>query len=289
MAKARSGLGKGLNALIPEKKPNIDKVQSIHKDIHKVHIHEIKPNREQPRKFFDTEKLDALTESVKIHGIIQPILVRPIKNGYEIVAGERRWKAAKEAGLKEIPCIIKEIDEKQGMELALIENLQREDLNPIEEALAYKVLMETYHLKQEEISLSVGKSRPYIANTIRLLNLTEEVRNMVRDNRLTSGHARVLLRIEDKKLQKEIAEKIVANQLSVRETESLVGSIIEKKAKKNSVKEERDSNLVFLEDNLKRLLGTKVNIVTGKKKGKIEIEYYSEEELNRLIEWLQRK
>ncbi|QXM07013.1 ParB/RepB/Spo0J family partition protein [Crassaminicella indica] len=287
MVKKRSGLGKGLSALIPERNTDIEKNREIKGDIQNINIHEINPNRNQPRKSFDQEKLDALAKSIKNYGVIQPIVVRTIKEGYEIVAGERRWKACRQAGLKEIPCIIKELNEKERMEIALIENLQREDLNPIEEALAYKMLIEDYQLTQEEISSSIGKSRPYIANMIRLLKLSEEVRKMLMNNLLSSGHARALLRIEDSNLQKQIGEKIIANNLSVRETESLVTKLINDKGEKKKKQKTKDTTLMFIEDTLQTRLGTKVNIIKGKKKGKIEIEYYSDEELERLVELLQ--
>ncbi|WP_132243811.1 ParB/RepB/Spo0J family partition protein [Marinisporobacter balticus] len=284
--KKRSGLGKGLGALIPEGKKS--EIESSNKgEIQKIHIDMIKPNKEQPRKHFDQERMDALVSSIKSHGILQPIVVRPIDQGYEIVAGERRWKASRQAELKEIPCIIKELNEKERMEIALIENLQREDLNPIEEAFAYKTLMENYKLTQEQISYSIGKSRPYIANTVRLLNLTKKAQEMVMNNLLSSGHARALLRIEDAKLQREIGENILANHLSVRETESLVEKIVDRKEEKPKKQKTKEDTLTFIEDILKTRLGTKVSIIKGKKKGKIEIEYYSEEELTRLVELLQ--
>jgi ParB family chromosome partitioning protein len=287
LVKKRSGLGKGLSALIPERNTDTEKKKAPKGEIDKVNINQIKPNRNQPRKNFNQDKLDTLAESIKNHGVLQPIVVRTIEEGYEIIAGERRWKACRQAGLKEIPCIIKDIDEKGRMEIALIENLQREDLNPIEEALAYKTLIEAYKLTQEQISSSIGKSRPYIANIVRLLNLTEEVRDMVIKNLLSNGHARALLRIEDPKTQKQIGEKIIENNLSVRETEGLVAKIIENKEEKQKRNKEKDHTLIFIEDTLKTRLGTKVNIVKGKKKGKIEIEYYSDEELERLVELLQ--
>ncbi|WP_129599770.1 ParB/RepB/Spo0J family partition protein [Anaerophilus nitritogenes] len=285
MVKRRNVLGKGLSALIPEKKD--DDLQNENKGIiETVSIHKIKPNKNQPRKHFNEEKLEALSESIKNHGVIQPIVIRPIGDGYEIIAGERRWKACKQAELNEIPCIIKDIDEKGRMEIALIENLQREDLNPIEEAFAYKNLMEKYRITQEEISCSIGKSRPYIANTIRLLNLTEEVQNMLINELISSGHARALLRIGDDELQKQLAEEIIKNSLSVRETENIIAKMIENKKEPSKQKIRKDDHISYIEDVLKERLGTKVNIINGKKKGKIEIEYYNEEELERLIEVL---
>ncbi len=289
MAKVKGGLGKGLNALIPANKESLTVSTPPKGDTHKISIQEIRPNKDQPRKHFDKDKLETLVDSIKSHGLIQPIVVRPIEQGYQIVAGERRWKACREAGLKEIPCVIKEMDQRVGLEIALIENLQREDLNAIEESSAYKQLMELYGLTQEELSQVVGKSRPHIANTLRLLNLDEKLKQMVVNEEITSGHARALLRLEDKNLQLETAQKIIEDELSVRETEVLVESLLRVKTKKEQRTQKiKDYHLVSLEDSLKSLLGTKVNIVTGKKKGRIEIEYYSDEELERLIELFQR-
>ena len=289
MAKIRGGLGKGLNALIPDGKMQMEEKQPLKIDSHKIPIQDICPNREQPRKKFAREKIDALVASIKLHGVIQPIVVRPLEKGYEIVAGERRWRASREAGLKEIPCIIKEMNDRQGVEIALIENLQREDLNPMEEAMAYKRLMDAYKVTQEEISAAVGKSRPHITNTIRLLNLDEGIQEMVISEELTSGHARTLLRILDVEMRHEIAKRIIQNNLSVRETEELVSNLLEKKEKSIKPVKEKDRGLFFIEESLKTLLGTKVNIVKGKKKGKIEIEYYSDEELERIIEIINKK
>ncbi len=289
MTKAKKGLGKGLSALIPEKKLEIQDIKSDEESIRQIDISKIAPNPNQPRKNFDPKKMKALVESIQAHGIIQPIVVCLTEKGYEIVAGERRWKAAKQAGLKKIPCIIKDINERQQMEIALIENIQREDLNPIEEASAYKILIENYQLTQEQISTAIGKSRSYIANTIRLLNLSEKVKYMVIECQLTSGHARALLRIQDTKIQEEFANQIIQKQLSVRETEELVAQLDENKEnikKKEQRKKQKDDYLISIEDMLKTALGTKVNIVKGKKKGKIEIEYYSNDELERLIELL---
>ncbi|KXG73852.1 ParB/RepB/Spo0J family partition protein [Thermotalea metallivorans] len=289
MAKVKGGLGKGLNALIPDRKPEIEGVVSKKGDVVKISIHEIAPNRSQPRKDFAKERLEALSDSIRVHGIIQPIVIRPVEEGYEIVAGERRWRAAREAGLKEIPCIVKDLNDQQGIEIALIENLQREDLNPIEEALAYENLMNHYNLTQEEIAQAIGKSRPYIANTMRLLNLDDGIQEMLIQNKITSGHARALLRLENAALQREIAKEVDEKGLSVRETEALVAKILKGKIKKALPKKAKDTSLLFLEDALKSILGTKVNIIRGKKKGKIEIEYYSDEELERLVDLLQRK
>lgn len=290
MVKKRSGLGKGLGALIPDGKKNTEKENLNKGEMEKIHIDMIKPNRDQPRKHFDQERLDVLAESIKNHGILQPIVVRPIDNGYEIVAGERRWRAAKNKDLKEVPCIVKDIDDEKLMELSLIENLQREDLNEIEEALAYKRLNEEFSMTQDKIGKIVGKSRPYIANTLRLLNLDEEVKAMIVKGDISGGHGRTLLRIGNIKLQKEIALKIVSEALTVRETEKLVSNLVDKKlvSTKKLNNKEKDSGIAYLEESLKEVLGTKVNIINGKKKGKIEIEYYSDEDLERIIEFLKK-
>lgn len=289
MAKVKGGLGKGLNALIPDStttgllKPFLEKG-----DVQRISINDIQPNRNQPRKFFDKEKLDVLVESIKLHGLIQPIMVKPLEKGYEIVAGERRWKASREAGLKEIPCIIRTLDARAGLEIALIENLQREDLNPVEEANAYKLLMEGHGLTQEQLSHAVGKSRPHIANTVRLLNLEDRLQQMLIKEEITSGHARALLRMEDKNKQWEIGQAIFKNGLSVRETEALMDNMLAEKEKKETKNRTKDIYLTSIEDALKRVLGTKVSINKGRNKGKIEIEYYSDEDLERLIELLQK-
>ncbi|MFZ5968709.1 MAG: ParB/RepB/Spo0J family partition protein [Bacillota bacterium] len=287
MTKVKGGLGKGLNALIPENRIQNDRGKGEKGEIFKAEINSIKPNRNQPRKEFDPDKIASLVESIKLHGIIQPIVVRPISNGYEIVAGERRWRASREAGLKEIPCIVKELDDKQGMEIALIENLQREDLNAIEEAMAYKGLIDNFQMTQEQISAAIGKSRSNIANTLRLLNLDGDVKNMVVKNEITSGHARALLRLEDSDVQKKTAKEVKEKNMSVRETEDFVTLLLQNKEKKIKRKKEKDHTLYFIEESLKAVFGTKVNVIKGKKKGKIEIEYYSEEELERLVGLLQ--
>jgi len=282
LAKQRRGLGKGLEALIPQRIEEDIFSDRANKGIVTIDIDKIIPNRDQPRKTFDKEKLENLEKSIELHGIVQPIIVRKVPEGYEIVAGERRWRAAKNVGLKEIPCIVKELEEDKVIEFALIENLQREDLNDIEEALAYKKLIEEHSLTQERISIITGKSRSYIANTLRLLNLTGEVQRMIIEGKITGGHGKALLKIEDEKLQLEVANRVIKDELSVRETERLVNKIAEgnKKRKRESRK---DSHILYIEEILKETLGTKVSIVKGKKKGKIEIEYYSDDDLDRII------
>ncbi|TZE80754.1 ParB/RepB/Spo0J family partition protein [Calorimonas adulescens] len=273
----RKGLGKGLQALIPETDTT---------PANEISIDEIIPNENQPRKDFDEEALASLTESVRQYGVLQPILVTPTDGGYRIVAGERRYRAAKAAGLEKIPAVVRTITEEEVMELALIENLQREDLNPIEEARAYRTLMEEYSLTQEEIAKIIGKSRPAIANSLRLLNLEPRVREFVEAGRLSAGHAKALLGVENPAKQYEVALKVMNEDLSVRETEKIVSKLVEQnRAKSKKTREvKKDPIIKNIEDRLEKALGTKVQINTGKKGGKIYIEYYSNEELERIIE-----
>ncbi|CEN92214.1 stage 0 sporulation protein J [[Clostridium] sordellii] len=276
-------LGKGLGALIPNVKEDIDS-----KDIVNIDISKIYANPDQPRKVFDMEKIEILSNSIKNYGVLQPIVVKPDDSGkYMIIAGERRYRASKKAKLKEMPAVIKDIPMKDLMEIALIENLQREDLNAIEEAIAYKSLIDNYKVTQEEISEAVGKSRPHITNTLRLLNLDKGVVAMVEDNRITPGHGKALLRIANKEIQCKVANKIIEEELSVRETEKIAKkilenetSVIEKKPKK------KDIYIVDVEERLTNVFGTKVNISKGKKKGKIEIEYYNDEDLDNIVSLL---
>lgn len=273
-------LGKGLGALIPTIKDDIDP-----KDIVSIQISQIYANPDQPRKVFDPEKIEILSNSIKNYGVLQPIVVKPDENGkYMIIAGERRFRASKKARLTQMPAVIKDIPIKDIMEIALIENLQREDLNAIEEAIAYKSLIDNYNVTQEEISEAVGKSRPHITNTLRLLNLGKEVISMVEENRITPGHGKALLRVNDKQAQLQIANKVIEEELSVRETEN----IAKKFSESNQVetvkkKKEKDMYIVDVEEKLANVLGTKVNISKGKKKGKIEIEYYNDDDLNNII------
>lgn len=288
MVKKR-GLGKGLSALIPDDviEENIE-IAADEDIVKKVDITLIEPNENQPRRVFDYDSLNEMADSISKHGLIQPIVVRKSGNGYEIIAGERRWRGAQIAGLSEIPCLIKEVKNVESAELALIENIQRENLNPIEEALAYDSLINKYNLTQEEVSNVVGKSRPYITNLIRLLNLDERILDLISAKELSAGHGRTLLQIEDKNKQFEIAKMIMEESLSVRATEKLVKELINKKPTSNTKKEkvEKDSTIVDIEDSLRRLFGTKVEINKGKNKGKIEIEYYNEEDLERILELL---
>ncbi len=291
-APKKKGLGKGLDALFSSSEINTQEIsisnteENIEKGISYIDINDIKPNKDQPRKTFDEEKIGELADSIKEHGLIQPIILRKSGKGYEIVAGERRWRACRKAGLKEIPCIIKELTDEQNMLIAIIENMQREDLNPIEEAEGVSQMITVFGMTQEEVSKSVGKSRPYITNVLRLLKLPEEVQTMVSEGQLTAGHARALAGLSSKKKQIELANKIAKEGLSVRETEKLMkeeGTAAKKPAKR---KAEKNADVKRVEEDLKMALGTKVNLSQNGKKGKIEIEYYSREELERLIELL---
>lgn len=275
----KMGLGRGLDALLPVEQDN-------EKEIIEVKINDIEPNEKQPRKNFDDEKLMKLAESIKAQGIIQPIIVKRENDIYRIVAGERRWRAAKIAGITHIPVIVREMTERQIMEIALIENLQREDLNPIEEAEAFEKLIKEYGLTQEEIAKTVGRSRPAIANALRLLSLDESIKEYIVEGQLSSGHARALIPLEDKELQKEVAEKIIEGGMSVRETENLVKKILNEKDKIKDEKKkiEKNEEIMVIEEKLKNIFGTKVKILHKKNKGKIIIDYYSNDDLDRLIE-----
>lgn len=272
-------LGKGLSALIPEINEEIDK-----KDIVQIKLSNIRPNKNQPRKEFDEDRIKALSDSIKNVGVLQPIVLKPIEdNNYMIIAGERRYRASILAGKEEIPAIIKDIPIKDIMEIALIENLQREDLNSIEEALAYKNLIEDYKVTQEELSEAVGKSRPYITNTLRLLNLQNKIIKMIENGDITAGHGKALLRIEDKEKQLEVAMRIVEEGLSVRTVENIAKKIIENKEKRKIEKKEKDIYIIDAEEKLSNIFGSKVNISMNNKKGKIEISYNNEDELNDIL------
>ncbi len=296
----KKGLGKGLDSLIPDKvstKPApkeaaAEKPVSEHAaDAVIMDIDKVEPNREQPRKKFDEDKLLELAESIRQFGVLQPLLVQERDDYYEIIAGERRWRAAKKAGVKEVPVVIKNLTEQEIMEISLIENIQREDLNPIEEALAYKRLLTEFNLKQDEVADRVSKSRTAVTNSMRLLKLGDQVQQMVIDEKLTTGHARALIVIEDPEKQLEIAEKIFDEKLSVRDTEKLVKNLQSEKKEKPEEKEKLDPKLEAiyhdLEEQMKGILGTKVCINhKDSKKGKLEIEYYSQDELDRIIDLL---
>ena len=287
MAVKKSGLGKGLDSLIADKTPKQKKENTEGAIL--MNITKVEPNREQPRKKFDEDALLELSESIKQFGVLQPLLVQERDDYYEIIAGERRWRAAKLAGLKEVPVIIKKLTEQQIMEISLIENIQREDLNPIEEAQAYKRLLTEFNLKQDEVAERVSKSRTAVTNAMRLLKLDDRVQQMVIDEMLTTGHARALLGINDIEKQYITAQKIFDEKLSVRDTEKLVKNIQSEKKEKKEEPYKIDPQLEIiyrdLEEQMKRILGTKVYIKSkNEKSGKIEVEYYSQEELDRIID-----
>ena len=320
MAVKRGGLGKGLDSMIPvldstatKKKAGrtaIDKeaLQNAAKEAHKhqkekmefegkpgeqvqiVKLTKVEPSREQPRKQFDADALQELAESIKQFGVLQPLLVQKKEDYYEIIAGERRWRASKLAGLKEVPVIVKEFTEQEAVEISLIENIQREDLNPIEEAMAYKRLMEEFHLKQDAIAERVSKSRTAVTNSMRLLKLDDRVQQMLIDEMISTGHARALLALESKDAQAEAAVKVFDEKLSVRETERLVKELLNPVQKKEEKPKNQAEELVYknLEEKIKQIIGSKVAINRRTdNKGKIEIEYYSQEELERIVELLE--
>ncbi|QAT44022.1 ParB/RepB/Spo0J family partition protein [Aminipila luticellarii] len=292
------GLGRGLEELFSaveinasevsnKNEGNAENLDSVNKNsILYLDINEIKPNANQPRKRFDDEKIDELATSIETYGVIQPIVLRKSEIGYEIVAGERRWRAARKANLKKVPCILKELTEEENMVISIIENMQREDLNPIEEAEALQQMIERFGLSQEQVSKNVGKSRPYITNALRLLKLPFEVRAYVQEGKLTNGHARAIAGIEDETMQVTVADKAVEQGLSVREVESLAKSIGEPRTKKQSEKRMKSPDVLKVEEELKEVLGTKVCLKHSGNKGKIEIEYYNREDLERLIDFL---
>ena len=292
MAVKKGGLGKGLDSLITDKNISINaKTNSQEKESAiKVKITKVEPNKEQPRKSFDEDALIELSESIKQFGVLQPLLVQDKKDYYEIIAGERRWRAAKMAGLKEIPVIIKNFTEQEVVEISLIENIQRENLNPIEEAIAYKRLLTEFNLKQDEVAERVSKSRTAVTNSMRLLKLDEKVQQMVIDDMISTGHARALLGIEDKEKQYQIAQEIFDKKLSVRETEKLVKKMQKEKIAPEKEKLDEKTLVAYhdVEEKMKAIFGTKVSInAKDNKKGKIEIEYYSMDEFNRIFEMFQ--
>lgn len=288
------GLGKGLDALFgdveissPKTAAKTEKTEETPAEggVLYIDINEIKPNAAQPRKNFDEEKLRELADSIEQHGLIQPVVLRKADRGYEIVAGERRYRAARLIGLKELPCIVKTLTDEENMLLAIIENMQREDLNPIEEAEGLKQMIDKYGLTQEQVSVSVGKSRPYITNSLRLLKLPEYVRNLTAEGRISMGHARALAGVKDKDKQISLAGRAAEEGLSVRQIEKLAATDGGKK-KPLQKKEVKSPDEKRVEEDLKQSLGTKVNLTRRGSKGRIEIEFYSDEELERLIEML---
>lgn len=292
MAAKKAGLGKGLDSLITNKVTLVKEEKNT--EGISIDIKKIEPNRAQPRKNFDEDALLELSESIKQFGILQPLIVQDKKDYYEIIAGERRWRAAKLAGLKEVPVIIKQLTEQEMVEISLIENIQRENLNPIEEAIAYKRLLTEFNLKQDEVAERVSKSRTAVTNSMRLLKLNEKVQQMVIDDMISTGHARAILGIDDMERQYQIAQKIFDEKLSVRETEKLVKKIQQEKNEDKSKKEKKTDSkmkaiLGDLEETMKGILGTKVAInQKNEEKGKIEIEYYSMDELDRIIDLIRK-
>lgn len=296
---ARRGLGAGIDSLIPKSKEEEKRerekqvVKEVIKETDQIDINKIEPNASQPRKNFNEDSLQELADSIKQHGMIEPLIVQEGKKGFfQIIAGERRWRAAKIAGLKSVPVIVKEYSDREVMEIALIENLQREDLNPIEEAEAFQRLIEEYELKQDEVAERVSKSRAAVTNSLRLLKLDERVRNMIIEDKIKSGHARTLLAIDNKDEQYEVALKVFDENLSVRETEKLVKRLLNPNLKKEEKKEDEQMKVVYasFEEKLKDAMGTKVHINHKEDgKGKIEIDYFSKDEFERIVEMLLHK
>ena len=292
---AKKGLGKGLDSLIPsnvyDTADNKQKGDKAQKPDSVVDINMVEPNREQPRKIFDEDALLELSESIKQVGLLQPILVQDRKSYYEIIAGERRWRACKLAGLKEIPVIIRNFTEQQIVEISIIENIQREDLNPIEEAMAYKRLLEEFNLKQDEVAEKVSKNRTTITNSLRLLKLCDEVQQMIIDGKLSTGHARAIISIENPQEQFELAEKIFDEKMSVREVEKYIKSLNKPAKPKKKVNESLQVVYGNLEEQLKLIFGTKVSILSkgDEGAGKVEIEFYSHDDLDRIVEIIKRR
>jgi len=281
---AKRGLGRGLDALFPSLENEIALDEREGKEfIHEIKISDIDPSMDQPRKSFKEESIMELAQSIKQYGVVQPIIVKPNGKRYSLIAGERRWRAARMAGLTKIPAVVKELDGKEAIEIALIENLQREDLNPIEEAMGIRTLIEEYGLTQEMVAERIGKSRPAITNALRLLSLPQKIQEYLIEGRLTSGHGRALLGIQNEEVQMEVAELIIKNDLSVRETERAIQRLNDKDKEKKG-KNQKPGYIIDIEEKLEESLGTRVVISPGKKKGKIEIEYYSNEDLERIIE-----
>ncbi len=288
---AKKGLGRGLGALL-DTNVVVETTTETERDVKKIKITQIEPNKTQPRTDFDEEKIEELADSIREYGLIQPIVVKLNKNGfYTIIAGERRWRAARLAGLKEVPALIKEVSEQTEKEITLIENIQREDLNALEEATGIKELIDVYGLTQDEVAKKIGRSRPAVANILRLLNLPEEIQKLVKDNTLSQGHARALLAVEDKEKALQIAKLIIAQDMSVRQAESYISGLSKVKTVKKPTKEEIEiaRHIKALEESLSSELGTKIKIVNKKNKGRIEIPYSSAEDFDRIIKLIKKK
>lgn len=295
-AKKNRGLGRGLDALFAEQAPIMpdNRVETEEKNnshvrdkVLYIDINDIKPNAEQPRKTFDKEKISELSQSIIEHGIIQPLVVRKSGKHYEIVAGERRWRAAREAELSVVPCIVRQFSDEENMLVAIIENMQREDLNPIEEAMGLEQMISAYGMTQEEVSKSVSKSRPYITNTLRLLKLPDEIKALVSEGKISTGHARALITVKKKTKQEELCKKIIEDGISVRDVERLASE--EKKIRKKPLKRVKSPDTLNVERELKEIYGTRVTINSRGDKGTVELEFYSKDELNRLIDLLKFK
>lgn len=281
-------LGKGLGALLPSQENS----NQDNNGVVEININDIEPNVNQPRQVFDKDKLDDLAQSIRLYGIVQPLIVKNEDNVYKIIAGERRWRAARLAGLKTVPCIVRDYTNAEMMQVALIENLQRQDLNPIEEAEAFDKLINEHGITQENLAVIVGKSRPAITNSLRLLNLPDKVKDMVISGQISSGHARALLALKEKGDIEKIADLIVEKELSVRQVESLVNKLSNEnncmQKKSNDLDSDYKQACVEIEEKIKNILGTKVVLKAGKNKGKIMIEYYSDEELERLMSFFEK-
>ena len=297
MKNKKGGLGKGLDALFDNRAPIIESSESKSQELSDekdfsladkvmyININDIKPNENQPRKHFNEEKIQELSSSILEHGIIQPLVLRKIDNKrYEIVAGERRWRAARAAGLEKVPSIIREFTDEENMVIAIIENMQREDLNSIEEAEGLRQMIETYGFTQEEVSRTVSKSRPYITNSLRLLKLPQNIQEKLANGQISPGHGRALLAAKDKQYQEKLCNKIINEGLSVRKTEELANNFKTKKPEKHVAN--KDANVLQVERELKEIYGTKISILNRGKKGVLQIEYYGDDELNRLIDLL---
>ncbi|MDO4382961.1 MAG: ParB/RepB/Spo0J family partition protein [Eubacteriales bacterium] len=300
MASKKTGLGRGLDALFAASAPVLEEENNmtieptpVKEEIDDsdrvvyIDINEIKPNPDQPRKHFDAARLEELANSIQENGVIQPLVVQKKENCYELVAGERRWRASRLAGLKKVPCLIREFDEKQNLIVAIIENMQREDLDPMEEANGIQQMIHKFGFTQEQVSESLGKSRAYIANSVRLLKLPEEIQKMIRSGKISATHGRTLLGIQDPRKRLMLAERIEKEGLSVRTVEEIAKKLKgEQKEEKKKEKKVKSAEILAVESDLRNVIGTKVSIVQGKKSGKIELEYYSIDELNRLIDLL---
>ena len=274
-------LGKGLGALIPEKDRTFDETEKVNQ----LRIDSIKPNKSQPRKKFNTEKLQELKDSIRSKGIIQPIVVRSVEDGYELIAGERRFRAIKELGYEKIPAIIKKVSDADSLELALIENIQREELNPVEEARAYMELLERFNFSQDDISKAVGKDKSTVSNSLRILTLPKIIQEYILEDNLSMGHAKAMLALTTERARIRFAKRIMKNSLSVRQTEELIKQRLQKTARKRP---DKDAHLARLEEEMQHHFGTRVKIVHGKKRGRLEIFYYSNDDLERIIDLIKK-